>query len=99
MYITIEGTISGYVERRSKDNKVYRSVDLYVKGRDPGTLRVNIPEDGSGLAEQCRQAEGRQGRVLVELRRFEQTGRIFFDLVKLELVNGASPTGSAAGKH
>jgi hypothetical protein len=84
MMVKVEGSVQAYVERRSKDNKLFRSVDVYVKGKDPGTLRLNIPEDSLALVEVCRQMEGKQGRASVELRKFEQTGRIFFDLVALE---------------
>lgn len=84
MMVKVEGSVQAYVERKSKDNKLFRSVDLYVKGKDPGTLRLNIPEDSLALIEVCKQMEGKPGRASVELRKFEQTGRIFFDLVALE---------------
>ena len=93
MQIIVEGTVNGYVERKGKEQKVYRSVDLYVKGRDPGNLRVNIPDEMLGLVEVCRNSEGKAGRAVVELWKFEQTGKIFFDLVKLDVL-----AGSVAGK-
>ena len=85
MLVKVEGSVSGYVERKSKEGKIFRSVDVYVKGKDPGNLRLNIPEESLHLVEVCKQAEGKQGRASVELRKFEQTGRIFFDLVGLEV--------------
>ncbi len=93
MQIIVEGTVNGYVERKGKEQKVYRSVDLYVKGRDPGNLRVNIPDEMLSLVEVCRNSEGKAGRAVVELRKFEQTGKIFFDLVKLDVL-----AGTVAGK-
>lgn len=86
MLVKVEGSVSGYVERKSKEGKVFRSVDVYVKGKDPGNLRLNIPEESYQLVEVCKQAEGKQGRASVEIRKFEQTGKVFFDLVALELV-------------
>ena len=38
MQVKAEGAVQGYVERRSKEGKIFRSVDLYVKGKDPGVL-------------------------------------------------------------
>ena len=43
MMVKVEGNVQGYVERKGKENRVYRSVDVYVKGKDPGNLRLNIP--------------------------------------------------------
>ena len=40
MQVKAEGAVQGYVERRSREGKVYRSVDLYVKGRDPGGASI-----------------------------------------------------------
>jgi len=57
-----------------------------VKGKDPGILRLGIPEDQMTLIEVCKQAEGKQARASIEVRKFEQTGRVFFDLSALELV-------------
>ncbi len=94
MLVKVEGSVSGYVERKGKEGKVYRSVDVYVKGKDPGNLRLNIPADSLNLVEVCKQAEGKQGRASVELRKFEQTGRIFFDLTALEIVK--DPIGTAS---
>ena len=45
MMVKAEGSVQGYVERKGKENRVYRSMDLYVKGKDPGNLRLNIPEE------------------------------------------------------
>jgi hypothetical protein len=45
MQVKAEGAVQGYVERRSREGKVYRSVDFYVKGKDPGVLRLGIPDD------------------------------------------------------
>ena len=84
MMVKVEGSVQAYVERKSKENKIFRSVDVYVKGKDPGSLRLNIPEDSLALVEVCKQMEGKQARASVELRKFEQTGRIFFDLVAVE---------------
>jgi hypothetical protein len=39
-------------------------VDLYVKGKDPGVLRLGIPEDQMPLIEVCKQAEGQTGQGL-----------------------------------
>ena len=86
MQVKAEGSVQGYVERKSKEGKVFRSVDLYVKGKDPGNLRLSIPEDQVALMELCKQSEGKQARASIELRKFEQTGRIFFDLTALELI-------------
>jgi len=86
MQVKAEGAVQGYVERRSREGKVFRSVDLYVKGKDPGILRLGIPEDQMSLIEVCKQAEGKQARVSIELRKFEQTGRMFFDLSGLEVL-------------
>ena len=82
----IQGSVQGYVERKGKENRVYRSMDLYVKGKDPGNLRLNIPEEHMNLIEICKQLEGKQARALVEIRKFEQTGKIFFDLTALEIL-------------
>jgi len=86
MMVKAEGSVQGYVERKGKENRVYRSMDLYVKGKDPGNLRLNIPEEHQNLIELCKQSEGKQARASVEIRKFEQTGKIFFDLVALELL-------------
>ena len=83
MMVKAEGSVQGYVERKGKENRVYRSMDLYVKGKDPGNLRLNIPEEHHNLIEICKQSEGKQARASVEIRKFEQTGKIFFDLVGL----------------
>ena len=86
MQVKPDGSVQGYVERRSREGKVFRSVDFYVKGKDPGILRLGIPEDQMTLIEVCKQAEGKQARASIEVRKFEQTGRVFFDLSALELV-------------
>jgi len=90
MQLTVDCTVNGYVERQAKDLRIFRSVDLYVKGKDPGNLRVNIPESNPALAEQAKASEGKTGRAVVELRKFEQTGRWSFELLRLEL-NGVPP--------
>ena len=84
--VKAEGAVQGYVERRSREGKVYRSVDFYVKGKDPGILRLGIPEDQMPLIDACKQAEGKQARASIEVRKFEQTGRVFFDLSALEVL-------------
>ena len=86
MMVKAEGSVQGYVERKGKENRVYRSMDLYVKGKDPGNLRLNIPEEHHNLIEVCKQSEGKQARASLEIRKFEQTGKIFFDLVALEIL-------------
>ena len=86
MMVKAEGSVQGYVERKGKENQIYRSMDLYVKGKDPGNLRLSIPEEQHALIEICKQAEGKQARASVEIRKFEQTGKIFFDLVALEIL-------------
>jgi hypothetical protein len=86
MMVKAEGSVQGYVERKGKENRVYRSMDLYVKGKDPGNLRLNIPEEHHALIEICKQSEGKQARASVEIRKFELTGKIFFDLVALEIL-------------
>ncbi len=95
MLVKVEGSISGYVERKGKEGKVFRSVDMYVKGKDPGNFRLNIPEESLSLVEVCKQSEGKQGRASVEMRKFEQTGRIFFDLTALEILKDPIGTGSS----
>jgi hypothetical protein len=64
MQVKAEGAVQGYVERRSREGKVYRSVDFYVKGKDPGVLRLGIPEDQMPLIDACKQAEGQAGARL-----------------------------------
>ncbi len=86
MQVKAEGAVQGYVERKSREGKVYRSVDLYVKGKDPGVLRLGIPDDQMPLIDACKQAEGKQAKVSIEVRKFEQTGRVFFDLYGLEVL-------------
>ena len=86
MMVKAEGSVQGYVERKGKENRVYRSMDLYVKGKDPGNLRLNIPEEHQNLIEICKQSEGKQARASVEIRKFEQTGKTFFDLTALEIL-------------
>ena len=86
MMVKAEGSVQGYVERKGKENRVYRSMDLYVKGKDPGNLRLNIPEEHQHLIEVCKQSEGKQARASVEIRKIEQTGKIFFDLTALEIL-------------
>lgn len=86
MMVKAEGSVQGYVERKGKENRVYRSMDLYVKGKDPGNLRLNIPEEHQHLIEICKQSEGKQARASVEIRKFEQTDKIFFDLTALEIL-------------
>ncbi len=86
MMVKAEGSVQGYVERKGKENRVYRSLDLYVKGKDPGNLRLSIPEEHHALIEVCKQSEGKQARASVEIRKFEQTGKIFFDLTALEIL-------------
>jgi hypothetical protein len=63
MQVKAEGAVQGYVERRSREGKVYRSVDFYVKGKDPGVLRLGIPDDQMPLIDACKQAEGKQARL------------------------------------
>ncbi|MBX3234802.1 MAG: hypothetical protein KF814_02565 [Nitrospiraceae bacterium] len=84
MQLKADGQVQGYVERKSKDGKVFRSVDLYLKGKDPGNLRVNIPEDAFPLIDVVKQLEGKPARASIEVRKFEQTGKVFFDLTALE---------------
>ena len=86
MMVKVEGSVQSYVERRSKEGKIFRSVDVYVKGKDPGTLRLNIPEDQFPLVDLCKQSEGKRGIASVEIRKFEQTGKVFFDLTGLEIL-------------
>ena len=86
MLVKVEGSVQSYVERRGKEGKVFRSVDVYVKGKEPGTLRLNIPEEHHNLIEVCKQSEGKRGIAAVEIRKFEQTGRVFFDLTGLEIL-------------
>jgi hypothetical protein len=86
MLMKVEGMICGYAERKGKEGKIYRSVDVYVKGKEPGNLRLNIGEEYLGLIEPCKQAEGKQGRVSVEMRKFDQTGKHFFDLTGVEVL-------------
>jgi hypothetical protein len=93
MQVKAEGAVQGYVERRSREGKVFRSVDLYVKGKDPGVLRLGIPEDQMPLIEACKQAEGKQARASIEVRKFEQTGRVFFDLSALGSVEVTAEGG------
>jgi hypothetical protein len=38
------------------------------------------------LIDACKQAEGKQAKVSIEVRKFEQTGRVFFDLYGLEVM-------------
>ncbi len=59
---------------------------FYVKGKDPGMLRLGIPDDQMSLIEICKQAEGKHAKASIEVRKFEQTGRTFFDLTGLEVV-------------
>ena len=49
MQVKAEGAVQGYVERRSREGKVYRSVDFYVKGKDPGVLRLGIDRKSTRL--------------------------------------------------
>ncbi len=86
MMVKVEGSVSGYVERKGKERKIFRSVDVYVKGKDPGNLRLNISEEHLNLVDLCKQSEGKQARASVEVRKFEQTGKIFFDLTGLEIL-------------
>lgn len=86
MLVKVEGSVSGYVERKGKEGKIFRSVDVYVKGKEPGNLRLNISDDHLSLVEVCKQSEGKQARASVEVRKFEQTGKVFFDLTGLELL-------------
>ena len=61
MQVKAEEAVQGYVERRSREGKCYRSVDLYVKGRDPGgCCGWGSPDDQMPLIEICKQAEGKQ---------------------------------------
>ena len=85
MMVKVEGNVQGYMERKGKEGKVFRSVDVYVKGKDPGNLRLNIPEEHQQLVEVCKQSEGKRATASVEIRKFEQTGRIFFDLTALDV--------------
>ena len=84
MMVKAEGSVQGYVERKGKENRIYRSMDLYVKGKDPGNLRLSIPEEQHALIEICKQAEGKQARASVEIRKVELTGKIFLATVALE---------------
>lgn len=38
MMVKAEGSVQGYVERKGKENRVYRPMDLYVKDKYPGNL-------------------------------------------------------------
>ena len=87
MQVKAEGAVQGYVERRSREGKVYRSVDFYVKGKDPGILRLGIPEDQMPLIDTCKQAEGKQASASIEDRQFDKTGRLFFNLSASEVLN------------
>ena len=63
MMVKAEGSVQGYVERKGKENRVYRSMDLYVKGKDPGNLRLNIPEEHQALSiSVSSQKASRRGR-------------------------------------
>ena len=77
---------AGVCRTEGEREPVHRSLDLYVKGKDPGNLRLNIPEEHHALVEVCKQSEGKQARASVEIRKFEQTGKIFFDLTALEIL-------------
>jgi hypothetical protein len=45
-----------------------------VKGKDPGVLRLGIPEDQMPLIEACKQAEGKQARASIEVRKVRTDG-------------------------
>ena len=51
-----------------------------------GKVLLNISEEHLGLVELCKQSENKQGRATIEVRKFDQTGKYFFDLTGLELV-------------
>jgi hypothetical protein len=59
MQVKAEGAVQGYVERRSREGKVYRSVDFYVKGKDPGIAAVGY-SGGSDAVDRRLQAGRRQ---------------------------------------
>jgi hypothetical protein len=63
MQVKAEGAVQGYVERRSREGKVYRSVDLLCEGQRSGGAALGIPEDQMPLIEVCKQAEGKQARA------------------------------------
>ena len=87
MQVKAEGMLLSYGERKSKDGlKVYRSVELHLKGREPGALKLNVPDDSLGLVQTLQASEYKPARAVIEIRQFAKTGQTFLDLVGLELV-------------
>ena len=88
LYLTCEGCDSVFCMRPD-----IQSHDWSVWVRrlaDPDSihhcLRLGIPDDQMPLIEVCKQAEGKQAKASIDVRKFDQTGRIFFDLYGLEVV-------------
>ena len=82
MMVKAEGSVQGYVERKGEGEPglwVDGSLREGQRSGDPYSL--NIPEEHHNLIEICKQSEGKQARASVEIRKFELTGKIFFDLV------------------
>ena len=87
MQVKAEGMLLSYSERKAKDGlKVYRSVELHLKGKEPGSLKLNIPDESQSLVQTVLASEYKPARAVIEIRQFAKTGQTFLDLVGLELV-------------
>jgi len=78
-----EGLLLATSERKGKD-KLYRSVDVYLEGLEPGSMKLNIPEGSAGLVQTCQALKQKPVKVTVEVRPVPKLGTTFFDLVAVE---------------
>ncbi|TAJ26512.1 MAG: hypothetical protein EPO64_06335 [Nitrospirae bacterium] len=78
-----EGILLGYSERQGKE-RLFRSVDLYLEGQEPGTMKVGIPDGSAGLVQTCQALKQKAVKVTVEVRPVPKLGMTFFDLVAVE---------------
>ncbi len=80
-----EGLLLGTSERKGKD-KLYRSVEVYLEGQEPGAMKLNIPEGSAGLLQTCQALKQKPVKVTVEVRPVPKLGMTFFDLMAVEPV-------------
>lgn len=78
-----EGLLLAYSERQGK-GRLYRAVDLYLEGQEPGTMKVGIPDGATALVQSCQALKQKAVKVTLEVRPVPKLGMTFFDLVSVE---------------
>lgn len=78
-----EGIMLGYSERQGKE-RLFRSVEVYLEGQEPGAMKVGIPDGATALVQTCQALKQKQVKVTLEVRLVPKLGMTFFDLVAVE---------------